>query len=104
MSAQFKLSRRDLFQGSPPSPAQLAAFETEREAKEHERRAERAADRAAWDKVRGWQAVVNQLGAKLARTPDDAADELTRIFHNACTRMHEAETAALTVSGIRETA
>lgn len=96
----LKLSRRDLFQGSPPSPAQLAALTVEHNLTEQRRRAARAAEGEAWDKVRRWEAVVNALGAKLARTPDDApeGDALTRIFHEACGRLHEAESAALMVS------
>lgn len=102
----LKLTRRDLFNGPPPSPAQLAALEAERKATEQERRARRTAEREAWDKVRRWKAIVSALGAKLARTPDNApdGDALTRTFHTACDRLHEAEVAALAASGIREAA
>jgi hypothetical protein len=102
----LKLSRRDLFQGPPPSPARRAALEAERIATEQRKRTARAAENEAWRQVRLWEAVVNALGAKLAHTPDDApnSDRLTRIFHKACERLGKAETAALAVSGIREAA
>jgi hypothetical protein len=67
---------------------------------EGRKRAEHAANREAWDKVRRWEAVVNALGAKLARTPDDEAGELIRVFHDACRHLGQAETAALAVSRI----
>ena len=77
-----KLSPRDLFQGPPPSPAQLAALEAGRKAVEELRRAKRAVEREAWDKLKRWEAIVNALGAKLARIPDDPPEEdaLTRAF------------------------
>jgi len=43
----------------------------------------------AWVSVRRWEAVVNLLGAKLARAPDDAA--LGKTLHAACDRLHELE-------------
>jgi hypothetical protein len=102
----LNLVRRDLFQGPPPSPAQLAAIEEGRKAREQRRRENRAVEREAWDLARRWAAVVDALGAKLARTRNDAPEgnSLTRIFHDACRQLGEAEKAALTVSGIREAA
>jgi hypothetical protein len=48
---------------------------------------------AALDRARKLEAVVNALGAKLARLPDDDAQggELARLFHVACDRHHAAE-------------
>lgn len=102
----LKLSRRDLFQGPQPSTSQLAAFVAERKAVELKRRAHRTVEREAWDKVRRWEGVVNALGAKLARTADDApdGDTLTRTFHDACEQLHKAETAALAVRETSEAA
>jgi hypothetical protein len=104
--AAVHLSRRDLFHGPPPSPVQLAALEAKRKAAEQQNRAKRAIEREAWDRARRWAAVADALGAKLARTPDGVPDgnALTRTFHDACEQLHEAEIAALTVSGIREAA
>jgi hypothetical protein len=104
--AALKLSRRDLFQGPPPSPAQLAALDAKRTVEEQRKRAARAAEGETWDTVRRWEAVVKALGAKLARTPDDAPDNgaLTHTFHVACERLSHAETAALTASGTRAAA
>lgn len=100
------LSRRDLFQGPPPSPAQLAALVSKRMAVEQRKRAHRAIEQEAWDRARRWATVVNALGAKLACTPDGAADgdALTRLFHAACEKLHNAETAALAASEMREAA
>jgi len=102
----LKLGRRDLFQGPPPSPAQLAALEEERKATEQRKRALGAAESEAWDRARRWTAVVDALGAKLAWIPDDApdGDALTRTFHAACEQMSKAETDAKTVSETRAAA
>ena len=102
----LKLAPRDLFQGPPPSPARLAALVAERNATDQRRRTQRAAEREAWDKVRRWEAIVDALGAKLARTADDAPDggALTLTFRTACERRSKAETDALTASGTRAAA
>ena len=104
--AALNLSRRDLFQGPPPKPEQLDALEAGRKAAEQQRRAVRATEREAWDKTRRWAAIVDALGAKLARTPDDApdGDALTRAFHDACAQLSKAETEALTASGTKAAA
>ena len=46
--------------------------------------------------MRKWEGVVSALGAKLARTPDDAPDSasLTALFHKACERLHDVEIVA----------
>ena len=99
--AALKLGKRDLFPGPPPSPERLAAMQAGRIAAERQRRAARATEREAWDKVRRWSAVVNALGAKLARTSENLAvqDALKRAFHDACKRLHDAEVSALELSG-----
>lgn len=88
------LARSDLFAGPPPSPAQRAAFQAERDAREYVAHKERRQLRAAWDCVRKWEAIVDRLGEKLVRTPDDKAHALAKLFHEACDRMHEAQTEA----------
>ena len=99
--AALKLGKCDLFAGPPPSPERLAAMQAGRIAAERQRRATRAAEREAWDKVRRWSAVVDALGAKLAHTPETlpVQDALNRAFHDACKRLHDAEVAALELSG-----
>lgn len=92
--AALGLSRCDLYAGPPPSPAQAAAIRATKEARERMVRAERKARRDAWDRVSKLQAVVNALGAKLARTSDDEDAELTRLFHAACDRLHQVEVEA----------
>jgi hypothetical protein len=94
--AALKLAKRDLFAGPPPSPAQTAAIQAAREARQQGARAERKARLGALDRAEKLQAVVNALGAKLARLPDgDAHDaELTRLFHAASDRLHVAEMEA----------
>lgn len=83
--AALKLSRRDLFQGPPPSPAQLAAIEAERKVTEQRKRAERAADREAWDKVRKLQAICSELGERLMRHPDD--DKIASLYQQNLARL-----------------
>jgi hypothetical protein len=94
--AVLKLSWRDLFQGPPPSPERLGAMEAGRIAAERQRLAARATEREAWDKVRRWSAVVDALGVKLVRTPENmpAQDTLTTTFHDAFKWLHDAEVAA----------
>jgi hypothetical protein len=94
--AALKLAKRDLFAGPPPSPAQTAAIQAARKAHQQAVKAERKARLAALDRVEKLQAVVNALGAKLARLPDDDAQdaEMTRLFHSACDRLHAAEVEA----------
>lgn len=94
--AALGLSQRDLYAGPPSSPQQAAALRAAREARERASRIEGQARRDAWDAVRKWEGVVDALGAKLARTPDDAPDSasLTALFHKACDRLHGAEIAA----------
>lgn len=92
--------------GSPMSPEDARQAARLREQREAAQRKERRARRDAWDKVRKLEAVVNALGAKLARMPDDSpeGDALTRMFHDACMRGAEAEMAALAASEAEEAA
>jgi hypothetical protein len=92
----LKLARRDLFAGAPPSPEQAAAARAAHEACQMAARAKRKARLAALDRVEKLEAVRDALGAKLARLPDDDAQnaEVTRIFHAASDRLHAAETEA----------
>lgn len=92
--AKLRLAQSDLFAGPPPSPAQLALLQAEREARENTTRTQKRELREAWDRVRKWQAVVDRLGAKLAQTPDTEARELARLFAEACNQLHQAETEA----------
>jgi hypothetical protein len=70
---------------------------------EQRKRAQRAFEREAWDKVRRWEAVVNALGAKLFRTSDNAQEggAITRAFHAACEKLNMAEVEALEASNVR---
>ena len=94
--AKLKLSKRDLFAGPPPSAQQLATIRAARESRNEAVRAERKARLAALERVERLQAVVNALGAKLVRLPDDDARsaELARLFHVASDRLHQATTEA----------
>jgi hypothetical protein len=86
--AALKLSRRDLFAGPPPSPEKLAEMRAEQEKRETDRQRLAAERRDALDRVDRIQLVINSLGAKLARTPDDAA--LADAFHASCDALHKA--------------
>ncbi len=97
--AALRLGKRDLFAGPPPSPGQQAALRAAQEARQSAARAERKARLAALDRVEKLQAVVNALGEKLVRLPE--SDELGRLFHEACDRLHEAETEADTFYPMR---
>lgn len=88
----LKLAKHDLFAGPPPSPEQQAALRAAREACQSAARARRKARLAALDRVEKLQAVVNALGEKLARSPED--DQLNRLFHAACDRLNAVEMEA----------
>jgi len=90
--AALGLAPRDLFAGSLLSPQQQVVLRAAKEASEMAARMERKALRDAWDRSKKWGAVVNALGAKLARNPEDEA--LGSVFHRACDRMRESEIEA----------
>lgn len=72
---------------SPNTRAEAMRLRRERDA------ATRAAHHAECERNRellGLERLRDALGAKLARSPDDA--ELGKLFHRACDRLHEAET------------
>jgi len=91
----FGLTMRDLFDGPPPSPAQLAAKSRE----EEERDAVRL--QRKWDHGRvcelliAVEQVVNDLGAQLARLPDGDPAEQVR-----CARFHSASSRLMEVTGL----
>ena len=88
--AALGITLRDLFAGPPATPRQVALLAAEREAKAAIERHQRAVERAARDRLWKLEQLVNVLGARLARNPEDA--ELGRLFHRVCDRLHEAET------------
>jgi len=90
------LSMRDLFDGPPPTPQQAAILAAERDAKAAREREQRAADRAARDRVWKLDCIRDALAAKLARSPDDGA--LGKLFHTVCALFHDAETALFPVA------
>jgi hypothetical protein len=92
--AKLGIEERDLFAGPLPSPAQRASLQAAQEKREYLANRQRRELRRAWDDVRKSQAVVDQLGERLVRTPDDEAYALATLFHQACDQLHEAQTAA----------
>ena len=88
----LSLTRAALFAGPQPTPEQLARLASDRAAVTARRKAARAAERQAEDRVLKLEDVVNALGARLARIPDSdsEASELCRLFHVACERHREA--------------
>jgi len=89
--AVLKLSSRDLFAGPPPTSERVVAVMADREARARAARAEREARRTAWDRVRKWEAIVGQIGVKLALDPEN--DALGKVFHRACDRLHDSDVA-----------
>jgi sugar phosphate isomerase/epimerase len=85
----------DLFEGPPPAPEQAIALMAAREARDRAARAEREAWRNAWDRVRRWEAIVEQIGAKLVLEPEN--DALGKVFDQACYRLHDSEIAEFEV-------
>ncbi|HVC90425.1 MAG TPA: hypothetical protein VND66_07365 [Acidobacteriaceae bacterium] len=83
------LTMRDLFAGPPATPQQAAMLAAEREAKAAWQRQQRAISRAARDRVFQLESLVDAIGEKLARSPDDW--ELERLFHEVCDAFHAAE-------------
>ncbi len=90
------LTMRDLFAGPPVAPQQAVALAAQRNARATVERQQRAADRAARDRVWKLGCIRDALGGKLARSPDDAA--LGKLFHTVCARFHDAETALFPVA------
>jgi hypothetical protein len=83
------LSMRDLFAGPPPAPEQVALLARERQAKDALCQRERQSERQPRTRIWKLERIVNALGCKLARSPEN--DQLSQFFHLACDRLHEAE-------------
>lgn len=90
--AALGLGLRDLFAGPPPSPEQTAALRATQEVRLIAKEAERKARLDALNRLEKLQAVVNALGAKLARAPEN--DALAQLLHTACDRLQAAELQA----------
>ncbi|MGB8477672.1 MAG: hypothetical protein WCE63_02375 [Acidobacteriaceae bacterium] len=84
------LTMRDLFAGPPATPQQAAMLAAEREAQSARQRQQRAISRAARNRVFQLESLVNAIGEKLARSPEDR--ELERLFHEVCQKWQVAET------------
>ena len=83
---------QDLFAGPRLAPAQLRQMAASREAQQLEAKARGRADGEACSTVRKLEAVADALGARLARTTDDAdGDALARLYHSTLNRLREAE-------------
>lgn len=78
--------------GKPLSLEQRWQAATQRAQREATEQARRRARREADQNASRWQAIVDALGGKLARQPENA--ELARLFHQACDRLHEADVIA----------
>ena len=77
---------------SPEQRREAARLRAQREAAEQQARLHR---REAWARVDRWQAIVDVLGSKLARSTDGAeADALADLFHRSCDRLHDVENQA----------
>lgn len=78
----------DLFNDVKLTPTQRAEVVRQKAIREAERIHQRKQDRAACDLIFRLERIVNAIGAKLARSPDDR--ELGRLFHLASDKLHEA--------------
>lgn len=85
------LSIRDVFAGEPLTLQRKALLAREREARGAQLERERMARREAWERFRKLQAIVNALGGKLMRSPEN--DELSRLFGEALEKLRDAEAA-----------
>ncbi len=86
------LSVRDLFAGEPLSLAEQEAYRRVREVRERTARERRMAHGVACDRARKWEAIVEILGAKLMRSPDN--DALSSAFERALVGARKAEEEA----------
>ncbi len=75
--------------GPPPTKAQRDALDRQRRTKLVEANRERQANKEIRERVQKLTAIVNALGAKLARQPE--SDVFAAIFHQACWKLHLAE-------------
>jgi hypothetical protein len=92
--AALGLSSRDLFAGPPPSAEQVRLSALQRRQMNAERAAIRRERAEIADRYRRLTALVEAIGDRLARLPDDApaASAITGLFHTAIERQHEVET------------
>ena len=91
--AALGLSCRDLFAGPQPSPQQARVAAIQRTRREAEQDAIRQERRSNADRFRRLTAVVESIGDRLARMPDNSPAEkaMTRLFHTALERQRDAE-------------
>ena len=89
--ASLGIALRDLFAGKPLTPEQRAKAAHQKALRDAAERQQRAIDRAARDRLRKLERLMNGLGAKLMRNPDNPA--MGALFHRVCDALHDAETA-----------
>jgi len=88
------LTMRDLFQGPPPTPQQLAQMAQAREEREVIQRAERLAARSIVDRLRKLDALTLELATRLDLVPDRPdGDALTGLFHACVEQIRDGELA-----------
>jgi hypothetical protein len=93
--AALRLTPRDLFTGTPPSPAKAQLLASERAMRNAEEQALRREGRELAQRYRKLGTIVGFLGDRLARLPDDDpdGDGMTRLYHLALDRLRAAEVA-----------
>lgn len=89
------LSMRDLFAGEPPTREQRASLAWQQQAQAEQRHRERQTRQQACERVCKLEEISNALAAKLAHSPEDAAEggALTRLYHETLGSLREAEQA-----------
>ena len=89
--ASLGITLRDLFASEPLTPEQRAMAAHQKALRDSAERQRQAIDRAARDRLRKLERLMNALGGKLMRNPDNPV--LGKLFHRVCDALHDAETA-----------
>lgn len=86
------LASRDLYAGPPPSPEQARKAALERKTHERKQCARRRDHGAACEHLLKLERIVDELGRRLARLPEDAeSGRLARLFDTALDKLRSAE-------------
>ena len=97
--AALRLSSQELFAGPPLTPAEQAALQVAREERARQAKAGRVERLAALDSAERWEAIVNEVGGKLMRFPED--ETLAGAFQRALEKSRAAKGEAERLGGLK---